>query len=168
MFNLLAQTYPIDTSLKTSSGFVIFGAFSLLIWLAVVVVAIVALWKVFEKAGVDGWKAIIPIYNSWILAEIAGKPGWWGLAPLVYLIPVIGFMLGWIVVLIVYVIISLELAKRFGKDTLFAILGLVIFSLIGLLILGFGDAKYSGTPYKTIDQQGDSKSNNKPKSKVKS
>jgi len=156
MLNLLAQTYTYTTTTTSTDtkGLALFSGFLLIIWLALAVVAIVASWKIFEKAGVAGWKSIIPIYNSWTLAEIAGKPGWWGLAPLVYLIPVLGLLVGWILVIVVYVIIALELAKRFGKDTTFAILGLIIFSLVGLLILGFGDAKYTGTPYKTLDQGG--------------
>ena len=55
--------------------FVALGAFALiigLIVLAVLVVYLVALWKVFVKAGKQGWEAIIPFYNSWILVEIAG------------------------------------------------------------------------------------------------
>jgi len=153
MLNLLAQTYTYDTTTlnaETSAGIALFSGFFLFIWLAIAIVAIVASWKIFEKAGVAGWKSIIPIYNSWTLAEIAGKPGWWALVSLIAWIPFIGP----IAVLVVYVIIALELAKRFGKDTTFAILGLIIFSLVGLLILGFGDAKYTGTPYKTLDQGG--------------
>lgn len=153
MLNLLAQTY--NTSLTTSetTGMALFSGVFLFVWLAVAIVAIVAMWRVFEKAGVAGWKAIIPVYNSWTLAEIAGKPGWWGLVSLLSFIPI----LGPIAVLVVYVILALELAKRFGKDTTFAILGLVIFNLVGLLILGFGDAKYSGTPYKTLDDSDSAK-----------
>ena len=31
--------------------------------IALVVLVIVALWKIFEKAGEPGWKALIPFYN---------------------------------------------------------------------------------------------------------
>ena len=37
------------------------------------IVGIVGLWKVFEKAGEKGWKALIPIYSGYILFKIAGK-----------------------------------------------------------------------------------------------
>ena len=47
--------------------------FSFIFW----VVTAVAMWKVFEKAGQKGWKALIPVYNYWVLCEIAGRPGWW-------------------------------------------------------------------------------------------
>ncbi len=151
MLEVLAQTYSsYDTTTLTneqSAGLALFSGFFLFVWLAVVVVAIVAMWKIFEKAGVEGWKAIIPIYNTYILAEISGKPGWWGL--LISLVGVIAWVpvLGWIAsiaAIVLYVIIALELAKKFGKDTTFAVLWLIIFSLVGLLILGFGDAKYQG------------------------
>lgn len=157
MLEVLAQTYSsYDTTTLTtgeSTGLALFSGVFVLIWLAIAIVGIVALWKVFEKAGVEGWKAIIPVYNTYILAEISGKPGWWGL-----LISLVGFvawvpLIGWvasIAAIVLYVLIALELAKKFGKDTTFAVLGLIIFSLIGLLILGFGDAKYQGAkPAKT-------------------
>jgi hypothetical protein len=52
------------------------------------------------------------------------------------LIPIVNIVVG--------VLIALELAKVFGKSVVFAIFGLIIFSLIGYLILAFGDAKYVG------------------------
>ncbi len=64
-------------------------------------------------------------------------------------IPILGFVFS-IAALVLYVLIALELAKKFGKDTTFAVLWLIIFSLVGILILGFGDAKYNGAkPAKT-------------------
>ena len=46
----------------------------LLFYLALIVVIIVAMWKVFEKAGQPGWAAIVPFYNMYVLTcEIAKK-----------------------------------------------------------------------------------------------
>ena len=45
--------------------------------LAIVVVFVWGLWKVFEKAGEPGWAALVPIYNAIVLLKIAGRPGWW-------------------------------------------------------------------------------------------
>ncbi len=45
---------------------------------------------------------------------------------------------------VIAIIISLDLAKSFGKSVAFAIFGLIIFSVIGYLMLGFGDAEYKG------------------------
>ena len=33
------------------------------------VVTIVGYWKVFEKMGEPGWKAIVPIYNNWVIFQ---------------------------------------------------------------------------------------------------
>ena len=105
-----------------------------IIILLLIVLVYAGLWKVFEKAGVEGWKAIIPFYNLWVLAEIVGKPGWFGL--LVFL-PYVG------IIFLFYIFYLL--AKSFGKGVLFAI-GLALLGIIFIPILGFGDAKYIGPP----------------------
>ena len=38
---------------------------------------IVALWKVFTKAGQPGWGILIPFLNIYFMCKIAGRPGWW-------------------------------------------------------------------------------------------
>jgi uncharacterized membrane protein YhaH (DUF805 family) len=104
-----------------------------------IVVALTAAWKVFEKAGRPGWAAIIPLYSTWVLFEISGKPGWWALLGL---IPYVG----WIILFVMYVTAMLELARRFGQSTTFAIFGLIVFQVVGFLILAFGDATYNEHP----------------------
>ncbi|OGL33921.1 hypothetical protein A3F64_01430 [Candidatus Saccharibacteria bacterium RIFCSPHIGHO2_12_FULL_42_8] len=91
--------------------------------------------KVFTKAGKPAWAAFVPIYNGWMLFEIAGKPGWW---VLVSLIPFVGPFIAFVL----YIIVSLEIAKRFGKSSTFGILALWLFSIIGYAILAFDDSKY--------------------------
>ncbi len=53
------------------------AAVFLLAIFAIAVLVIVGWWKIFEKAGEAGWKAIIPIYNVIVLLRISGKPWWW-------------------------------------------------------------------------------------------
>ena len=43
--------------------------------LAMAVLMIVAMWRIFAKAGEAGWKAVIPFYNTYILYKIT-----WGMA----------------------------------------------------------------------------------------
>ena len=102
-----------------------------IIYLAVTVFYLVAMWKVFVKAGQPGWASIIPIYNTYVLLQIAGKPGWW---LLLMLIPVVN--------LVIVIIMCLGIANNFGKGTGFAI-GLIFLSIIFLPILAFGDARYN-------------------------
>jgi len=101
-----------------------------LIGLAIIVIVIVALWKVFTKAGQPGWGAIIPIYNIYLLCKIAGKPGWW---VLLMFIPFVNFIIG--------IFVALGVAANFGKGAGFGI-GLVFLPFIFYPILGFGDASY--------------------------
>lgn len=119
------------------AGFGIIG----FLYLALIVVIIAAMWKVFVKAGQEGWKAIIPIYNIYVLLEIVGRPGWW---LLLLLIPIVNF--------IILIIVYIDLAKSFGKGVGFG-LGLVFLGFIFLPILGFGDATYQGPAAASSGQQ---------------
>lgn len=100
--------------------------------LFIVVVYIVAVWKIYEKAGQKGWAALIPIYNLYILLKIVGKPGWW---LLLMFIPLLN--------MIIAIWMTNLLSKSFGKDVLFTV-GLLFFGIIFYPILGFSDAKYIG------------------------
>ena len=103
-----------------------------IISIAIVIIVIVAYWKIFEKAGQPGWAAIIPIYNIIVLLQIVGKPIWWFI---LMLIPVINIIFAiWVINL---------LSKSFGKDVGFTI-GILLLPFIFIPILGFGDAKYQG------------------------
>ena len=50
---------------------VILVGFAILFSLVIIVINFVGMWKLFEKAGEDGWKAIIPIYNTLIMSKLA-------------------------------------------------------------------------------------------------
>ena len=106
----------------------IISTFVFLIQLAIAVVVIVGLWKVFTKAGKPGWAAIIPIYNMIVLLEIVGRPIWW---ILLLLIPCVN--------IVVSAIVFIDLAKSFGKGAGFGI-GLWLLGFIFIPILGFGSA----------------------------
>ena len=121
-----------------SMGFII-------VWLAIIVFLIAAIWKVFEKAGQPGWASIVPIYNTYIMLKIGGKPGWW---LLMLFIPIVNI----IFIIWIYNMIS----KSFGKDEGFTA-GLILLSFIFWPILGFGSAKYQGPfgdPQKFAEYQG--------------
>jgi hypothetical protein len=74
--------------------------------LAVLVLSIAGMWKVFTKAGKPGWASIVPVYNIIILLEIAGKPLWW---TIFVFIPFAN--------LVVLIIVWIEVAHRFGRST---------------------------------------------------
>lgn len=107
--------------------------------LALTILLIIALWKVFEKASEPGWASIVPFYSSYVLYKITWGNGWLFLLNLLAIIPIVGS----IAVIIINIITIAKLAKAFGKDGWFAF-GMVILSFIFIPILGFGDAKYVG------------------------
>ena len=56
------------------------------------VLTAIGLWKMFEKAGEEGWIGIIPFYNQYKLCEkVMGDPWYW-LRKFVFIIPVIGWI----------------------------------------------------------------------------
>ena len=110
-----------------------FGCAMQLTALAVAVIVIASLWKIFTKAGKPGWAAIVPIYNIYVLTEIVEKPIVWFVC---CLIPCVNVVMG--------ILIALELAKKFGKDAMFGV-GLILLPFIFYPILGFGKAQYQGT-----------------------
>jgi hypothetical protein len=104
----------------------------LLVVLVVILFYVVASWKLFSKAGVPGWGAIVPIYNIYLWCKIAGRPGWW---VLLFIVPLVN--------VIVHLIVSLDVAKSFAKSGAFGV-GLWLLAAIFVPILGYGPSTYVG------------------------
>ncbi len=121
----------------------------------IVVLTIVAIWRVFEKAGKPGWAVFVPFYNAWILAEVGDQSGWWGivltlsifrygdlngnnrtLQNLVFLFTLIGIA--------IYIKISLNVAKNFNQSNSFGIF-LALIPIVGYPMLAFGPSPYKHT-----------------------
>lgn len=103
-----------------------------LIMLALMVVTLVGLWKVFTKAGKPGWAAIVPFYNLYCLFEMSFGNGWLFLLTFVPCVNIV-----------IQIMMNFKLAKSFGKGVGFGF-GLLFFNFIFMMILGFGDAEYVG------------------------
>lgn len=125
-----SYTTSYDPATTAAAG--AFGVGYMLVMLAVAVVEIVAMWKLFTKAGKPGWASIIPIYNLIVLFQIAG------MNPLMILLELIP-----IANIVVMIMLYVNLAKKFGKGGGFAA-GLIFLNFIFMLILAFGDAQYEG------------------------
>ena len=105
---------------------------SAIIFTLMSIITIVAYWKIFESAGLDGWKAIIPFYNGYCLFDIAwGKPVYYFLT----LIPAVGIVFSYIALY--------KLCKAFGRSNWF-FAGMVVMPLIFIPVLGFGNFEYLG------------------------
>ena len=124
----LAQTSDaVDAVANTAIyGFIAVAAISALLML----VAIAGLWATFGKAGVAGWKSLIPIYNAVLWLKMANKPAWW---VLLLICPVVNLVFG--------ILVSLEVAKTFGRGPGFGI-GLAFLPFVFYPILGWGGSEY--------------------------
>lgn len=135
-----------------------------LIWY---VLQVVACWRMFEKAGEKGWKAIIPIYNTYIMYKIVDMKGWfWALICIGIIGSIISSVSGYdnshpenfdygshplvlistivtgIVAICAQVIYSIRTSRAFGHGGGFAV-GLFFLQPIFLMIIGYGKSKYN-------------------------
>jgi hypothetical protein len=101
--------------------------------LAIVVLMIASIWKIFTKAGQPGWAAIIPIYNIIVLLKIVNKPIWW---IVLFLIPIVN--------IVVMIMVINALSKAFGKSVGYTI-GLIFLGIVFYPMLAFSDAQFIGS-----------------------
>ncbi len=116
-----------------------------IIGIALMIFSIIVYWKLFEKAGKEGWKSIIPIYNTIVLFDIIGYKWYYIFVSLLGIIPIIGPIL----LLLFMISYNIKLAKAFGQSTIFGI-GLWLLSPVFAAIIAFSkDINYVG---KTVDK----------------
>lgn len=133
--------YNIDSiSSGLLGGAVIFLGIILIILLPLLILEIIAFWKLFKKAGKPGWASIVPFYNSWVLVEIAGLNWWWFL--LIIANSIAAFLdidaltsIANIANLVCGFNCYYNISKKFNKDTTFSVFA-GIFNFIFVLILG--------------------------------
>lgn len=133
------------------------------------ILTVIAGWKIFTKAGIAGWKSLIPIYNEYLLFKLSGIKNWFwyvlvasialGIAAAVAgynpydvnvvnnfdygahpVFAILSFAVG-VFGIVAMAKLANRLAKAFKKGTCFAV-GLFFLPNIFQLILAFGEAKY--------------------------
>ena len=126
-----------------------------------IVLYIACMWRIFNKAGEAGWKSLIPVYSTYIYFRV----GWdssrfWRVflgsvivgvlcGGLELLGGVMDALLGFIYtawgvyIIVITIKLQIRMAHRFGKSTAFGVIGLWIFSLVGLAILAWGSSDYN-------------------------
>lgn len=155
-------TYVTASTASLGVGMLIFY----LIVLALCIVSIVALWKMYKKAGEHGWACLVPFYNNYVFYRMTWGNGWMFLLPTVlifgYVFGLVFLMLsgfaGEAVLTIIMTILAIgcgiasiviniitlhKLSKSFGHGVGFT-LGLLFLSVIFYIILGFGSSQYVG------------------------
>lgn len=103
----------------------------------IVLVFIIAGWRLFSKAGKPGWAIIIPFYNLYIYTQIIQRPGWWILLYFSIAIPAVGAL----ALVFLSIVDQLRLAKVFGRSAGFGA-GLILLGWIFFPILAFSGSQY--------------------------
>lgn len=134
--------------MSTSAIAAALGAYTLFI-IVLLILLVVAYWKMFTKAGIAGWKSLIPLYNVYIAFKIAWKDQtafWvWLAANVIYSLfrdhedgvsGVITIVAG-ILALVWWMRFCIRQAKSYGKG---AGTGIAAFFLPNILTLYYGFA----------------------------
>lgn len=109
------------------------GIFGLLIYLVVLAFYLFVMWRIFEKAGIQGFLAIIPLVNIYFMVtQLALKPWWW---IILLFIPIVNFF--------AIIMIMHAISENFGQGIGFT-LGLIFLSFIFYPLLAFGDYQFVG------------------------
>ena len=139
------------------AGILMFMVVIIIISLVIAILKLIGTWKMLTKAGESGWKSLIPFYNQWTLCKVAGISPYWVLEMIIVsmintvlngilgsnVISVILSLIVYANTIYIWVILSISLAKSFGKDTGFGV-ATVFFSFITYPMMGMGSATYAG------------------------
>ena len=139
------------------------GIFAIL-FIIVLVIEIIAYWRIFKKSGEKCWKAVVPFYNRYIAFKISWRPLFFYIALPFMLLFIYGFAVAvlWLfdvdyqsfltatiiflasaaVLFVLGAVCRAKLAFRFNKSGPFA-LGLVLAPPVFLMMLAFDGALYS-------------------------
>ncbi len=101
--------------------------------------SVVGLWRIFEKAGYQGWMAIVPFYNFYIWLKVIKKPLWW------YIFIVLPYINVFTLLLMV-----VETLKCFKKDGLGQQALGVLFPFVYLPYLGLSSREKYTHPDKLV------------------
>ena len=130
-YDYSTSTYT-TTSSDVGAVAVVIWLFVILIVMAVSILMIIAMWRIFTKAGKPGWASLVPIYNMVVMMQIVGRPEW---QVVLMFLPFAHIYIS--------IVLPLDLAKSFGKTTGFGVL-MIFFPAIMNPILSFGSIRYFG------------------------
>lgn len=130
------------TTDKLSLGINVIMAFSIvktIMWVIVILIIynIIVRWRIYKKAGKNGWASLIPIYRDVVMYKISDVSPW---ILLLVLVPVVG----WFALAIINIYTKFTLAEGFKKGIGFGF-GLWLLGPIFEAILAFSKkTKYVG------------------------
>ncbi|MFP4664518.1 MAG: DUF5684 domain-containing protein [Bacteroidales bacterium] len=117
------------------------GSALIVIYFLILILMVISMWMVFEKAKQPGWAAIIPIYNLIIYLRISSLHWAWVFLIFAVFIPVVGALAVWV---FFGIILPIRAAKNYGQSGGFAV-GLILLPFIFWPIMAFKkDIQWTG------------------------
>ena len=140
--------------------FIIMAVVVLFIGFVISILNIVVNWRIFEKANIPGWAALIPVYNYYCFFKLAWNPIYfWIACPINIAISALYvmqkydllmdlrfYLLFWVLCFLNMILrgfLKYNIAKSFGQGFPFFI-GLFLFEFVFKIVLAFADDKYIG------------------------
>jgi hypothetical protein len=111
------------------------------------IIMAIGLWKMFEKAGEQGWIGFIPFYNQYKLCEKVMNNPWYWLRLFVVIVPIVG----WFMYFYFAYQMGKATAKAYGQSDAWA-WGYTFLAPVFYCITGFGNYDYYG-PYGEGDRR---------------
>lgn len=126
----------------------VFGTtFFALLFFSAWVWTIICYWRIFEKAGQEGWKIFVPAYHHVIMCRIAGLSGWWTLMLALFWLAFVTHGLTLIPLFVWWVWVNVRTARRFGKGFGFGLgLSIPVLDLFFRTALAHDKSTYSPAP----------------------
>lgn len=130
-----------DTSTSAADAGVAAAAYAV-VFLVVLIFAVVAyvlyayfLSRIFKKAGVEQWKAWVPVYNNWVTLELGGQQGFWSVLAFIPFVNIVAA---------VFMYISMyEIGLKLQKSGAFVLLAIFL-PFVWLIWLAFDSSKWQG------------------------
>lgn len=137
------STYQMTTQ-QTAESAAALAAVTLVTFIIMLFVGIVAyvissffLSRIFKKAGVEAWKAWVPVYNTWVLLELGDQKGYWAVLAF---IPPLG-----LVTLVFVIMAEYKIGLKLGKEGSFVLLA-IFFQIVWLIWLALDKSTWEGKP----------------------
>ena len=140
-----------DVLVMLSEYAMVYIIVALILW----VLQVIALWRIFTKAGQSGWKALIPVYNIYIMFKLSWSTMWFWISLIAFFVAsallsfvtvtacvVIGGLL-----MLFYAVLMLIMLFKFVRSFNWGVgmfILTILFPIIMLFVLAFGKAEYIG------------------------
>lgn len=124
MYDNTYDPYMYDSTTNTlSSGEaagIVLAMMGFILIFAVIFYVVFAIFlsMIFKKAGIEGWKAWVPVYNNWVMLEMGDQHGWWSILAFIPFVNIVAAVFMYIAMY--------RIGLKFGKEGVFVLLAIFL------------------------------------------